>query len=29
MPGEELRRALGEERYLDVCEAWVVMDQER
>jgi hypothetical protein len=29
MASQELRRALGEERYLDVCEACVVMDQER
>jgi hypothetical protein len=25
MPREELRQALGEERYLDVCEACVIM----
>jgi hypothetical protein len=28
MTSEELQRALGKENYLDVCEAWVIMDRE-
>jgi hypothetical protein len=29
MTRDELKSALGMEAYLDVCEAWVIMDQER